>query len=97
MTHYLLLYPDRWVPSVVTILQLVVTSLFRAGWTLGRIVCIFVVWLGIFAIMGVLLWSGEIHFMLESPCHSPVSCGSLLLRDFQLSSFQRLEIATHGV
>lgn len=39
--------------------QLVVTSLFRAGWTLGRIVCIFLVWLTIFAIMGVLLWSGE--------------------------------------
>lgn len=41
------------------ICQLVVTSLFRAGWTLGRIVCIFLVWLTIFAIMGVLLWSGE--------------------------------------
>ncbi|CAM9357557.1 unnamed protein product, partial [Hapterophycus canaliculatus] len=39
--------------------QLVVTSLLRAGWTLGRIVCIFMVWLTIFAIMGVLLWSGE--------------------------------------
>ena len=38
--------------------QLVVTSLLRAGWTLGRIVCIFMVWLTIFAIMGVLLWSG---------------------------------------
>ncbi|CAM9416805.1 unnamed protein product, partial [Scytosiphon promiscuus] len=47
--------------------QLVVTSLLRAGWTLGRIVCIFMVWLTIFAIMGVLLWSGA----LENRCSSP--------------------------
>ncbi|CAM9490330.1 unnamed protein product [Ectocarpus fasciculatus] len=46
--------------------QLVVTSLLRAGWTLGRIVCIFMVWLSIFAIMGVLLWSGA----LENRCSS---------------------------
>lgn len=49
-----------WRPSLtVADHQLVVTSIFKAGWTLGRIGCIFVVWLTIFAIMGVLLWSGE--------------------------------------
>lgn len=47
-----------------------VTSLFRAGWTLGRIVCIFVVWLTIFAIMGVLLWSGERAGLLYSATHN---------------------------
>ncbi|CAN0099659.1 unnamed protein product [Ascophyllum nodosum] len=41
--------------------QLVVTSLFRAGWTLGQIICIFLVWLTIFAILGVLLWSGRFN------------------------------------
>lgn len=46
-------------PPRLPLSQLVVTSLLRAGWTLGRIVCIFLVWLTIFAIMGVLLWSGE--------------------------------------
>ncbi|CAM9468823.1 unnamed protein product, partial [Phaeothamnion confervicola] len=40
-------------------MQMVVSCLFETGLTLGRIILIFVFYIGIFATMGMLLWSGE--------------------------------------